>query len=115
MTGRPQVLTHVLQHSLLQPLIVGLQFPYLLFFLMCTLHSHILKSEPCIQCVLARLADPHHFNADPDPAFHFNADSDPAFHSRPNRDPGPHHCNGKLRLLVFRPSRAPFSAPRPPL
>jgi hypothetical protein len=29
-----------------------------------------------------RVADAHHFNADPDPAFHFNAD--------PNPDPAPH-------------------------
>jgi len=25
------------------------------------------------------VADPHHFDADPDPAFHFDADPDPAF------------------------------------
>jgi hypothetical protein len=28
---------------------------------------------------LTRVADPHHFNPDPDPVFHFNADPDPAF------------------------------------
>jgi hypothetical protein len=28
--------------------------------------------------LLARIADSHHLNADPDPAFHFNADPDPA-------------------------------------
>ncbi len=28
--------------------------------------------------LLARVADPHHLNADPDPAFHFNADPDSA-------------------------------------
>ncbi len=27
---------------------------------------------------LCRTSDPHHFNADPDPAFHLNADPDPA-------------------------------------
>ncbi len=27
---------------------------------------------------VTRVADPHHFNADQDPAFHFNADPDPA-------------------------------------
>jgi hypothetical protein len=26
------------------------------------------------------VADSHHFDADPDPAFHFDADPDPAFH-----------------------------------
>jgi hypothetical protein len=35
--------------------------------------------------VFARVADPHHFNADPDPGFHFNTNPDPAFHS--NADP----------------------------
>ncbi len=42
-------------------------------------------------------ADPHHFNAHPDPAFHCNVDPDPAFHF--NADPGRDivflvfHCN----------------------
>ena len=29
---------------------------------------------------IAKVADPHHFNAAPDPAFHFNAEPDPEFH-----------------------------------
>ncbi len=33
----------------------------------------------------SRVADPHHFNADPDPAFYFDADPDPA--SKNNKDP----------------------------
>jgi hypothetical protein len=42
------------------------------------------------------VADPHHFDADPDPdpAFHFDAnpDPDPTFHSdaNPDLDPGTH-------------------------
>jgi hypothetical protein len=36
---------------------------------------------------IPRVADPHHFNADPDPAFHFNADPDPAFHFNVYPDP----------------------------
>jgi hypothetical protein len=38
------------------------------------------------------IADPHHLNADPDPAFHLNADPDPdpAFHLNANPDPAPH-------------------------
>jgi len=28
--------------------------------------------------LLASVADPHHFDADPDPAFHFDADPDPS-------------------------------------
>jgi hypothetical protein len=40
-----------------------------------------------------RVADPHHFNADPDPVFHLNADPDPTFYfiadpaSKNNADP----------------------------
>ena len=33
-----------------------------------------------------RVADPHHFDADPDPAFHFNANADSDFHFK--ADPG---------------------------
>jgi|688.fasta_scaffold1006276_2 hypothetical protein len=38
--------------------------------------------------VFARVADPHHFNADTDPAFHFNAD--------PDLDPAPLQSDGNL-------------------
>jgi hypothetical protein len=34
-----------------------------------------------------RVADPHHFNADPDPALYFNPNPNPAFHF--NADPEP--------------------------
>ncbi len=54
--------------------------------------------------ILKNTADPHHFNADPDPAFHLNMDPDPS----------PHQSAGKFRTKVYRPSRAPFSASRPP-
>ncbi len=33
------------------------------------------------------MADPHHRDADPDPAFHFNTDPDPTFHSDADPDP----------------------------
>ncbi len=36
---------------------------------------------------LSRVADPHHFNADPDPAFHLKADPDPSFHFNADLDP----------------------------
>ncbi len=42
------------------------------------------------------VADPHHFDADPDPAFHFDADPDPTFHS--DADPDPQHC---LHMMVI--------------
>jgi hypothetical protein len=35
-----------------------------------------------------RVADPHHFNAEPDPSFYFNMDPDPTFHI--DEDPAPH-------------------------
>ncbi len=38
-----------------------------------------------------RVADPDHFNADPDPAFHFAAGTDPVFHQ----------SDGDLRSLVY--------------
>jgi hypothetical protein len=36
------------------------------------------------------VADPHHLDADPDPALHFDADPDPAFHSDADPDPTTH-------------------------
>jgi hypothetical protein len=60
-----------------------------------------------------RVADPHHFNADPDLAFHFNADPhhfnedpDPAF--RFNADP--HHFNADPDP-AFHFNADPYSAP----
>ncbi len=50
-----------------------------------------------------RAADPHHFNADPDPTFYSNADLDPAFHFNVDPDPDPHQSDGTLR-----PSRTSF-------
>jgi hypothetical protein len=34
--------------------------------------------------------DPHHIDADPDPACHFDADPDPAFQFDPDTDPAYH-------------------------
>jgi hypothetical protein len=65
----------------------------------------------CIACsVMDMIADPRHFNADPDPAFHFNADPDPdpAFHFNADPDPVPHRCDRNLHTLVNRPFRTPF-------
>ncbi len=56
-----------------------------------------------------RVADPRHFNADPDSASHFNADPDPAFHFHPDPDPAPQICNywsadpPGLHFVVFKP------------
>jgi hypothetical protein len=50
------------------------------------------KSDHLRSCE-TRVGDPHHFNADPDPAFH--------------------QSNGNLRPMVYRPFRAPFLASMP--
>ncbi len=36
---------------------------------------------------MSSVADPHHFDADPDPAFDFDVYPDPTFHSDANPDP----------------------------
>ncbi len=51
--------------------------------------------------MVTRVADPHLFNADPNPSFHFNADPDPA----------PQQSDGNLRFLVLRPSMLHFEPP----
>jgi len=38
--------------------------------------------------IFISVADPHHFDADPDPAFHFDADPDPDPDVYPDPDPG---------------------------
>ncbi len=77
------------------------------------------RQQRCIQYLVCRDANPHHFNADPnsDPAFFFNADPDPDFHFNADQDPAPRQCNANLRPLssVYRPSRAPFWTWKPPL
>jgi hypothetical protein len=48
--------------------------PNLHFLSMGYLETENDKTDP------AGMADPHHFNADPHPAFQFNSDPDPPFH-----------------------------------
>jgi hypothetical protein len=47
------------------------------------------------------VANPHHFNADPDPVFYLNAnpDPDPHFHFNEDPDPFPNQINANLRSL----------------
>jgi hypothetical protein len=57
----------------------------------------------------SHVADPNHFNADPDPVFHCNSDPDPAFHCNadqvppdhfsadPYPDPAPHNNDKNLQ------------------
>ncbi len=53
------------------------------------------------------VADPNRYDADPDSSFHNDADPVP--------DPAPHQSDANARLLVYRPSTAPFWASTPPL
>ncbi len=55
---------------------------------------------PLLYIKHARVADPHHFNADPDPSFHLSTD--------PDQDPAPHQSDAYLRPLVYRPSMSLF-------
>ncbi len=41
----------------------------------------------CRFSTVIRVADPYHFDADPDPACHFDADPDPTNHFFPDSDP----------------------------
>jgi hypothetical protein len=43
-----------------------------------------------LAALLIRVADSHHFIADPNPAFHSNADTDLAFHFNADPDPASH-------------------------
>jgi len=52
------------------------------------------------------VADPHHFNTDPDLTFHSRAYPDPAFYSHADPDPASHQSHENLQSLVNRPSRA---------
>jgi hypothetical protein len=63
-------------------------------------------------CIFYSVADPHYFDADPDPSIHFDADPDPTFHfdadpnptfhfdvaPDPDPVPLPRHIDANLRL-----------------
>jgi hypothetical protein len=55
-------------------------FQFLYFSLMLRVNKNILQAIPSI-------ADPHLFDADPDPTFHCEADADPTFHCDADSDP----------------------------
>jgi hypothetical protein len=50
------------------------------------------RNKTGLRHIMTSVADPHHFDADPNPAFHFDADPDPTFHSDadPETDPTTH-------------------------
>jgi hypothetical protein len=59
-----------------------------------------------------RVADPHHFNADPDPdpAFLLDVDQEPTLYINvdPDTDPAPHQSDANLQPRADRLSRASF-------
>jgi len=57
--------------------------------------------------------DPHHFNADLDPAFHFNRIR-VQLHFNADPDPAAYQDDPNLRPLVYRLFRPPFWASSPP-
>ncbi len=65
-------------------------------------------------CYKSRVADPHHFNAVPYPAFTFNTDSDSSFHFNADVDPDPatQQSEVNLRPLFYRPPVLCFEPPR---
>jgi hypothetical protein len=42
------------------------------------------------------VANPHQFNADPDPNVLCNADTDPTLHFNADKDPAPHQSDANL-------------------
>ncbi len=50
-------------------------------------HTPIHSLRLLVPFVVAGVADPHHVDADPDPACHFDADSDSTFHFAADPDP----------------------------
>ncbi len=58
-------------------------------------------------------ANPHHFNADPDPSVHLNADQNPTFYFNANvyPDPATHRCESATTGIqtlygsIFEPQR----------
>jgi hypothetical protein len=66
-------------------------------------HRHV----PKVGQALSRVADPHHFCADPDPYFHFNEDPvpDPTVHCNADPDPAHHQSFATLRLASLQALR----------
>ncbi len=56
------------------------------------------RCYPELVLIGTRVADAHHFNADPDPTFHLNANPDPAHHQ----------SDGNLQPMVYRTLKGPI-------
>jgi hypothetical protein len=72
----------------------------------CT-YSFYNKSDTLLKI---SVADPHHFDGNPDPTILFDADPKPTFPfgADPDPDPAPHQSDANLRQLTYRPSTDPF-------
>ncbi len=53
--------------------------------------------------LVGSVADPHHFDADPEPepAFHYGADPDPTFHSDTDPDPDPTYNLTRIWIRIL--------------
>jgi hypothetical protein len=58
-----------------------------------------------------KIADPHHFNADPDPAFHIDADPDPASHFNEDPNPASLQVMGNCDFWYIEPPGLHFEPP----
>ncbi len=68
---------------------VDVEFMYdKILYLWCTINLFVLAGlfQPAFWVGIS-VADPHHFDSDPVPAFHFDADPDSTFHSDADPDP----------------------------
>ncbi len=63
---------------------------YSQYNLMCLFAVINLSLAVTLSNILTSVADPHHIDADPDPARHFDADPDPARHFDADPDPARH-------------------------
>ncbi len=64
---------------------------------------YLVHTEGTLTVGVARVADMHHFNADPDPGFHFNAD--PAFQLNTDTDPALLGLHCERPRLYFEPKK----------
>jgi hypothetical protein len=53
--------------------------------------------------------------SDPEPAFHCNTDRESPFDFDADPNPAPHQGDANLRILIYKPFRAPIRVSTPPL
>jgi hypothetical protein len=55
------------------------------------------RKRACVCVLVYSVADPHHFDPDPDPTFHSDPDPDPTFQFDPDPDPAFQITHTKLK------------------